>query len=170
LPEPGSKLDEESKERYRIKEIPDIKEKDEATKIEAISRVMFMQLAEALVYLHDEHNMIHRDLKLENILFATKSHCLKVTDFTVAREVAPGAKAFDCEGTPAFTAPECHVPGPDGYFPKPTDIWSLGTCLFTYVTQEIPFNKDSEIEIQIMSKNEEPTYPDHLSPELKDLI
>jgi len=54
---------------------------------------------------------VHRDLKLENILFSSKSHVLKITDFTVAREVAPGAKAFDCEGTPAFTAPECHVPG-----------------------------------------------------------
>jgi serine/threonine protein kinase len=64
-----------------------------------------------LIYLHDELHIVHRDLKLENILFSSKSHVLKITDFTVAREVAPGAKAFDCEGTPAFTAPECHVPG-----------------------------------------------------------
>ena len=84
--------------------------------------------------MHDELSMIHRDLKLENILFATKSYCLKVADFTVAREVADGAKAFDCEGTPAFTAPECHSPGSEGYYPKPTDLWSLGVCLYTYVT------------------------------------
>ena len=97
--------------------------------------------------MHDELSMIHRDLKLENILFATKSYCLKVADFTVAREVADGAKAFDCEGTPAFTAPECHSPGSEGYYPKPTDLWSLGVCLYTYVTQTIPFNAESEIEI-----------------------
>lgn len=106
-----------------------------------------MELAEAIVYMHSTLSIVHRDLKLENILFATKSHCLKVADFTVAREVAEGARAHDCEGTPAFTAPECHVPGDDGYLPKPTDLWSFGTCLYTYVTQQIPFDGESELEI-----------------------
>jgi serine/threonine protein kinase len=135
LPEPGSKLHEESKERKLIKQNLDVRKLSEQEQVEQVAKVLFLQLTEGLIYLHSKLNIIHRDLKLENILFATKSHCLKITDFTVAREVADNAKAFDCEGTPAFTAPECHVPGPDGYYPKPTDIWSMGTCLFTYVSQ-----------------------------------
>lgn len=112
----------------------DVRKLSEQEQIEAVAKVLFLHLAEALVYLHDTLRIVHRDLKLENILFSNKSHVLKITDFTVAREVAEGAKAFDCEGTPAFTAPECHVPGEEGYYPMPTDLWSTGTCLFTYIT------------------------------------
>jgi [calcium/calmodulin-dependent protein kinase] kinase len=59
---------------------------------------------------------------------------LKITDFTVSRsDITDETWLFDSEGTPAFTAPECHIVDEKGYKPKPTDIWSFGVSLYAYV-------------------------------------
>lgn len=48
------------------------------------ARVFFIQLAEAMNYCHKE-KLIHRDLKLENLLLANKQDTLlKVVDFGIA--------------------------------------------------------------------------------------
>lgn len=114
-----------------------------------MAKYLFRQLAAALVYLHDQQNVIHRDLKPDNILFSAKTAEIKLTDFTVARgELEENTRLFDSEGTPCFTAPECHVIEKGGYLPRPTDIWSFGVCLFTFVTDgKLPFYGSSEIEI-----------------------
>jgi serine/threonine protein kinase len=49
-------------------------------------------------------------------------------------------RLFDSEGTACFTAPECHIVAKEGYLPKPTDIWSFGICLYSYVNDgSLPF-------------------------------
>ena len=54
--------------------------------------------------------MIHRDIKPDNILFSSAAAEIKLTDFTCSRgELDAGVKLFDSEGTPCFTAPECHI-------------------------------------------------------------
>lgn len=116
--------------------------------------------------------MIHRDIKPENILFCSQSAELKLTDFTVSRsEIKPGVRLFDSEGTPCFTAPECHIVAKDGYDPKPTDIWSIAVCLFTYVNEgRLPFYGQSELEIQIASRQNEVQIPESFSSELKEVL
>jgi [calcium/calmodulin-dependent protein kinase] kinase len=105
-------------------------------------------LADAILYLHEEMNIIHRDVKLDNILFSSKDMKVKLTDFTVSRaNITPETRLFDSDGTPAFTAPECHIVEKDGYKPKPTDIWSFGVCLYTYVAGNVPFYGEGELEM-----------------------
>lgn len=90
--------------------------------------------------MHEDIKVIHRDIKLDNILFSSLDMKVKLTDFTVARgDIEENTRLFDSEGTPAFTAPECHIVEKDGYKPKPTDIWSFGVCLYTYVSGKVPF-------------------------------
>ena len=77
---------------------------------------------------------------------------VKLTDFTVARNnIQDTTWIFDAEGTPSFTAPECHVVKDNGYLAKPTDIWSLGVCIYTFVAGIVPFYADCEIQMQINS-------------------
>ena len=104
--------------------------------------------------MHTRSNVIHRDIKPENILFCGQSAQVKLTDFTVSRnEITEGVRLFDSEGTPCFTAPECHVVEKEGYEPKPTDVWSIGVCLYAFVNDgKLPFYGESELEIQIASR------------------
>ena len=91
--------------------------------------------------------MIHRDIKLDNVLYDSMHYEVKLSDFTVSRNFKEGTKMFDCEGTPSFTAPECTVVEEGGYEPKPTDIWSLGVCLYTFIAGIVPFYGDCELQI-----------------------
>jgi serine/threonine protein kinase len=50
-----------------------------------VARYIFRQLAQALNYLHSDLGMIHRDLKLDNVLLSSHDMRVKLTDFTVAR-------------------------------------------------------------------------------------
>lgn len=110
---------------------------------------MFRQLIAAVVHLHTRLNVIHRDIKPENILFSSQSAEIKLTDFTVSRQdIKESTRLFDSEGTPCFTAPECHVVEKDGYEPMPTDVWSIGVCLYAYCSEgKLPFYGQSELEI-----------------------
>lgn len=116
--------------------------------------------------------MIHRDIKLDNILFNSKDLAVKVTDFTVAKaDLKPTTRLFDSQGTPAFTAPECHIVEDHGYKPLPTDIWSFGVSLYAYVQQIVPFySSGGELEMQINARTKELEVPPTFSPLLSDLI
>ena len=108
---------------------------------EQVAQYLFRQIAAAIFHLHEQMNVIHRDIKPENILFSSITSEIKLTDFTCSRgEIGQTTNLFDSEGTPCFTAPECHVVEKGGYRPKPTDIWSFGVVLYTFVNDGLlPF-------------------------------
>jgi len=144
---------------------------EEMSDTEQVARFIFMHIGQALLYLHEEANMIHRDIKLDNILFDSENCEAKLSDFTVSRgDITESSRLFDCEGTACFTAPECTIPEKEGYLPKPTDIWSTGVCIFTYITGCVPFYGDCELQIQINTRQNELKIPDTFSANLKDLI
>ncbi len=122
--------------------------------------------------MHLEAKTIHRDIKLDNILFDSKNNRVKITDFTVARaDIEEDTRLFDSEGTPSFTAPECHIVEKEGYLPKPTDVWSFGVSLFAYVSGIVPFYASGgELEMQINSRTKDVEFPEDFSPQLRDLI
>ena len=114
-----------------------------------MAQYLFRQLAAAIAHLHNNLQMIHRDIKPDNVLFSSCASEVKLTDFTCGRgELTEGVKLFDSEGTPCFTAPECHIVQEGGYDPMPTDIWSFGVVLYTYCNDGLlPFYGQSELEI-----------------------
>jgi serine/threonine protein kinase len=117
-----------------------------------------------------KHGFIHRDVKLDNIVFSSSDSHAKLTDFNVATKLEPiDQRLNNCEGTPAFTAPETYIPDKVGYEPRPTDIWSTGVSLFTYVTELVPFYAQSELEMQMNAKNSDPVMPDYFPEDLSDL-
>ena len=129
-------------------------------------------MAIAIYHIHEEAKIIHRDIKLDNILFDSKQQRVKLTDFTVARsDIETDTRLFDSEGTPAFTAPECHIVEKEGYLPKPTDVWSFGVSLYAYVSGIVPFySAGGELEMQINSRTKDVEFPADFSELLRDLI
>jgi len=66
-------------------------------------------------------------------------------------------------------APEC-VMASDGYYPFPTDIWSLGITLFAYVDGGIPFYNENELEMELDAQKKELEVPEHFSKPLAELL
>lgn len=97
------------------------------------SYAVFSQIVKGVKYMH-EHNVAHRDLKLTNILIDDE-YTVMIIDFGFACEANDRQKMY-C-GTPSYMAPE--IVEKKLYFPKPTDIWSLGVVLYKLLTGEYIF-------------------------------
>ncbi|XP_069778824.1 testis-specific serine/threonine-protein kinase 1-like [Narcine bancroftii] len=119
-----------------------------------VSRQMFRQLALAVRYCH-ELDVVHRDLKCENILL-DKDFNVKLSDFGFAKRCGndsqgkPSLSKTFC-GSAAYAAPEVLQATP--YQPKSCDIWSLGVILFIMVCGSMPYD-DSNIKRMLRLQKE----------------
>lgn len=116
--------------------------------------------------------MIHRDLKLENVLFKEKgSMIIKIVDFGIAGVCKAQQKDKTDAGTLSYMAPEVlsrtNVNAGPGI-----DIWALGCMLYAMVLGVMPFNGETEDDIAnaILKKKVKFETEKPLSKEFKDLI
>lgn len=86
------------------------------------------QLARAMQFAHDQHGLVHCDLKPGNCLL-TEDGNLKITDFGVA--LLCDDLHSQIAGTPAYMAPE-QLSG--GSLDTRTDIYSFGLILFEMIS------------------------------------
>lgn len=91
------------------------------------------QIAHGLIYLH-KHNIIHRDMKPENLLLTLKNE-VKIADFGWSVH-APSSRRQTLCGTMDYLAPEM-VEGRE--HDNSIDIWTLGILLFEFLTGKPPF-------------------------------
>ncbi|CAG2063102.1 unnamed protein product [Timema podura] len=108
-------------------------------------RVWFRQITLAVQYMHTLE-IVHRDLKCENILITAKCN-VKVSDFGFARSILDDhGSAILSEtfcGSLCYIAPEVLKGLP--YNPKISDMWGLGVILFVALNCAMPFKKFSQI-------------------------
>ncbi|CAH2324934.1 serine threonine- kinase D3-like [Pelobates cultripes] len=116
---------------------------------ERITRFLVTQILMALRHLHSK-NIVHCDLKPENVLLATEDPFpqVKLCDFGFARII--GEKSFrrSVVGTPAYLAPE--VLRNSGYN-RSLDMWSVGVIIYVSLSGTFPFNEDEDINDQIQN-------------------
>ena len=132
---------------------------------ESEAKWLFRDVVEGVVYMHKQE-ILHRDLKLDNILLAEKS--AKICDFGISVRVEKGVFIREKSGTPAFLAPE--VVAGCGYEGFGSDIWSLGVCLYAMIVGMVPFRGYSVKEVEKMILKGRYVVPDEVSSEGKDLI
>jgi len=102
--------------------------------------------AEALSHAH-EQNMIHRDIKPDNILL-TKTGIVKVADFGLAKildEDVSMTQSGTGLGTPLYMAPEQARDAK--YVDQRSDIYALGATLYHLLTGTLPYKGDSTLEL-----------------------
>ena len=113
--------------------------------------VIFKQLLSGLAYLHS-HNIVHRDLKLENILIQEKEKSktngedlfnIKIIDFGTARIFDNKRNPQSIVGSSYYIAPEVLKQK----YNKECDLWSVGVILYMFIVGHAPFDGCDDEEI-----------------------
>lgn len=128
-------------------------------------RKICQQLTSALYYLH-ENNIIHRDIKPQNILISS-SGVIKLCDFGFARLIDNKTMIESVKGTPLYMAPELIRDHP---YNKKADLWSLGVILFELFVGQPPFYATSFPTLVKKVNHDEVRYPETMSAEFKDFL
>jgi serine/threonine protein kinase len=104
------------------------------------TRFYAAEIALAVQFLH-QNGILHRDLKLENVLVDSDGHC-KIADFGLSKlGLFRNCKTMTQCGTPFCMAPEIVKVLPYG---QGVDWWAVGIMIFEMLTGNPPFDYDEE--------------------------
>lgn len=112
---------------------------------EASAAKITRQVLGAIAYMHSQE-VAHRDLKLENIMFTSRSsNHLKLIDFGLSKLCRDRSKRMKTHcGTLSYIAPEVLGRG----YTKQCDMWSLGVIVFILLSGHMPFYGGDEQQIE----------------------
>ncbi|XP_031789478.1 titin homolog isoform X2 [Nasonia vitripennis] len=144
---------------------------DDFTLTEKDSILFMRQICEGVRYMH-KNNVVHLDLKPENIMCHTRtSHRIKLIDFGLAQILSPSQPVRVLFGTPEFIPPEIINYEPIG---TESDMWSVGVICYVLLTGLSPFMGDNDAEtfanIVRADYDFEDEAFDAISPDAKDFI
>ena len=112
---------------------------------EAVSYML--QLTSALFYAH-QHNIIHRDIKPQNI-YVMPDGTIKLGDFGIAQAegVDDGlTKTSEIVGSVHYLAPEISQGKPASI---QSDIYAAGVTFYELLTGHVPFDKDTPVNVAV---------------------
>jgi len=122
-----------------------VEEKQGLSEVEC--RSLFKQLISGIEVCHSQ-GIIHRDLKLENVLFESKARTrIKIVDFGIAGRCTPAISDKTDAGTLRFMAPEV-LNGTAVNASPAIDIWALGCMLYCMVFYKFPFNGENAHQVK----------------------
>jgi serine/threonine protein kinase len=124
-----------------------------------------LQIVEAIRYCHNS-GIVHRDLKLENILFAKPSKkVVKIVDFGISGNFSlsnsMNADRSDA-GSLHYIAPEILNRSNNRANPA-LDVWSLGCIFYAMLTKSLPFTGTRREIINKIIECDYPPLPESIS-------
>ncbi|RVU71647.1 MULTISPECIES: Stk1 family PASTA domain-containing Ser/Thr kinase [Lactobacillus] len=132
---------------------PDLKEyigENSPLDLHEVIRIMD-QILSAVALAH-KHNVIHRDLKPQNILLDRRGN-VKIADFGIAVALNQSSitQTNSVMGSVHYMSPE-QTRG--GLVTKQSDIYSLGIILYELITGKVPFNGETPVSIALKHAQE----------------
>jgi WD40 repeat protein/serine/threonine protein kinase len=120
-----------------------------------------IQMARGLAAAHAQ-GLVHRDIKPGNILLENGVQRVKITDFGLAY-----AEKGIITGTPVFMSPEQARGDP---FDHRSDLFSLGSVLYTLCTGRLPFQADNAVEVLKRVREDQPRPIREINPDVPDWL
>ncbi len=110
-------------------------------------RILY-SLASSLHYIHS-YGIIHRDLKLENVIVAGNldDSNVKLLDFGLSMVGGPNQTSKDLLGTMGYMAPEVLL---KQSYNKSVDVWSLGVIAYILLSGAAPFANENDTKEDII--------------------
>jgi 5'-AMP-activated protein kinase catalytic alpha subunit len=129
--------------------------------------LLFQQILAALQHCHSR-GIVHRDIKLENILLDASHSGVKLIDFGLCGYYVHD-KPLRCHcGSPSYAAPE--IVARKDYMAGPVDVWSAGVVLFAMLAGYLPFQAKDKKSLSSKIIKATWTPPATASPAAVDLL
>jgi len=131
-----------------------------------------IEIAQAIGEMH-QGNVIHKDIKPQNILISQDLTTIKLIDFGIAtllsREVQQTVSPEFLEGTIFYISPE-QTGRMNRAIDYRSDIYSFGVTLYQLFTQKLPFDTPSPRELIYQHIAVIPTAPSSINPAIPEAL
>jgi len=139
------------------------------------TRNIMRQLFDGVAFMHGL-NIVHRDLKLENVLCIDENRVV-ISDFGFAKQLNPGEKLKELFGTPGYLSPEtlrCQMYEDATGYGLEADNWALGVIFYTLLAGYAPFYHRQQLRMMRLIQEGKYEFANEawetISRDAKDLI
>ena len=115
------------------------------------------QIMDALSFLH-HHEIAHRDIKPQNVLYDPETKKVKLIDFGISKKFKKNGELINMwtqTGTLFYRAPEMF----SGDYRESVDVWAAGILLFELATGTTPFQSEYHNQTVKNIKGEKLVFP-----------
>lgn len=117
------------------------------------------------------HNLVHRDIKTDNVILVGPARRVRIIDFGLVREASAPSHSLTLDGlvvgTPSYMAPERAI---DGEVDGRADLFGLGVILYEMLTGRLPYAGRSFVAVLAAIARGTPTAIADVAPEVPPAV